>query len=493
FRQEFHKDVVIDMVCYRRMGHNEGDDPRLTQPKMYARIDNRRTVRKIYTEALIKRGDISLEDAEKAMEDFSSRLSVALEETRSTASAKFETVPPAPTERLLPDVDTAVADKGLLDRIATTVTSAPEGFNLNPKLGKVFEARTKLYAEGQVDWALGEAFAYGSLLAEGHDVRLAGQDSSRGTFGHRNAVLVDTETEEEVIALNHLGVQDQGRFFIYDSLLSEYAAVGFEYGYSIIAADTLVAWEAQFGDFVNGAQIIIDQFLAAAEDKWGQTSGLTLLLPHGYEGQGPEHSSARVERFLELCANGNLQVANLTSAAQLFHALRRQVKRTEHKPLIVFTTKSGLRANWSRSPVEEFTEGRFSEVLDDPATMDAPGDVRRVVLATGKVAFDAMKDRDKRGAPVAVVRVEQLYPWPEDEISAILARYEHSDEVVWLQEEPENMGAWNFVHGRMHKLLREDFQLRHVARVASGSPAAGSHYLHELELMDLLDRVFRGL
>ena len=495
FRQRFHKDVVIDMVCYRRMGHNEGDDPRLTQPKMYERIDNRRPVRKIYTEALIKRGDISLEDAEKAMEDFSARLSGALEETRSSASPKFTSVPPAPTERLLPDVATAVADKELLDRIARVVTSAPEGFNLNPKLAKVFEARTKLYAEGQVDWALGEAFAYGTLLAEGHDVRLAGQDSSRGTFGHRNAVLVDTETEDEVVPLNHLGLDAPGRFFLYDSLLSEYAALGFEYGYSVAAPDSLVLWEAQFGDFVNGAQIILDQFVAAAEDKWGQSSGVVLLLPHGYEGQGPEHSSGRMERFLELCANGNMQVVNLTSAAQLFHALRRQLKRTERKPLVVFTTKSGLRASWSRSRLADITDGRFFDVIDDPALPEGiePSAVRRVVLATGKVAFDAMKERDKRSAPVAVVRVEQLYPWPEDEITEALARYEHTEEVVWLQEEPENMGAWSFVHGRMHKLLREDFQLRHVARVASGSPAAGSQYLHELETIDLMARVFDGL
>ncbi|MEA3075940.1 MAG: multifunctional 2-oxoglutarate metabolism enzyme [Actinomycetota bacterium] len=491
FRQAFHKDVVIDMVCYRRMGHNEGDDPRLTQPKMYERIDERRTVRKLYTEALIKRGDISLEDAEKAMEDFSTRLSVALEETRSTAPPKFTSVPPPPADRLLAPVETAVVDQAVLDRIASVVTSAPSGFSLNPKLEKVFDARRKLYAEGQVDWALGEAFAYGTLLLEGHDVRLAGQDSGRGTFGHRNAVLVDTVSENEAVPLSLLGDR-QARFFIYDSLLSEYAALGFEYGYSVAAPDSLVLWEAQFGDFVNGAQIILDQFLAAAEDKWGQSSGLVMLLPHGYEGQGPEHSSGRIERFLSACANNNMQVANVTSSAQLFHGLRRQLKRPERKPLIVFTTKSGLRAVWSRSPVSEFTSGRFHEVLDDPASLD-PASMRRVVLASGKVAFDAMKERDKRSLPAAVVRVEQLYPWPEDRIAEVLARYEHVDEVVWLQEEPENMGAWTFVHGRMHKLLREDFQLRHVARVASGSPAGGSAYLHELEQADLMARTFQGL
>jgi multifunctional 2-oxoglutarate metabolism enzyme len=501
FRQAFNKDVVIDLVCYRRMGHNEGDDPRLTQPKMYERIDNRRSVRKLYTETLIKRGDISLEDAEKAMEDFSSRLQVALEETRSTAPPKATTLPPPPQERLLSSVNTGVEDKRVLDRITEVVTSWPDDFNLNPKLIKVFESRRKLYEDGQVDWALGEAMAYGTLLLEGNDVRLAGQDSSRGTFGHRNAVLVDTETENEIVPLNSLsddqgpsGPQSgkQGRFFVYDSLLSEYAALGFEYGYSVVARDSLVAWEAQFGDFVNGAQIIIDQFISAAEDKWGQTSGLVLLLPHGYEGQGPEHSSGRLERFLELCANGNIQVVNLTTAAQVFHALRRQVKRAERKPLIVMATKSGLRAPWSRSPVEDLLHGRFQEVIDDPGVSDDSA-VRRVILCSGKVALDALGGRDKAGAPAAVVRVEQLYPWPEDQIAAVLARYTNASEVVWLQEEPENMGSWAFAHGRLHKLLRDDYSLRHVARVPSGSPAAGAQSLHNLEQADLVDRALADL
>ncbi|HEX4979298.1 MAG TPA: 2-oxoglutarate dehydrogenase E1 component, partial [Acidimicrobiales bacterium] len=489
FRQKFRKDVVIDMVCYRRMGHNEGDDPRLTQPTMYAKIDNRRTVRKLYTENLIKRGDISLEDAEKAMEDFSERLSAALEETRSTAPPKFTGVPPKPAERLLPEVDTAVRDQAVLDRILDAVTTAPDGFHLNPKLEKVFEARRKLYLAGEVDWALGEMLAYGSLMLEGHDVRLSGQDTARGTFGHRNAVLVDVEDEHEVSVLNRL--QDrQGRFFVYDSSLSEYAALGFEYGYSVAAQDSLVIWEAQFGDFVNGAQIVLDQFVAAAEDKWGQTSGLVMFLPHGYEGQGPEHSSARVERFLTLAANNNIQVANVTSASQLFHVLRRQLRRAERKPLVILTTKSGLRAAWSRSPLEEFTSGTFRLLVDDPHV--GPGDaaeVRRVLLCTGKVAFDAMKARDERSAPVAVVRVEQVYPWPEEQIAALLAdRYPNASSVGWLQEEPENMGAWTFVHGRLHRMLGDGISLRHYARVASGSPAAGSDSLHKLEQADLMTR-----
>ena len=494
FRQRFRKDVVIDMVCYRRMGHNEGDDPRLTQPNMYAKIDARRTVRKLYTETLIKRGDISLEEAEKAMDDFSARLSGALEETRSTAPPKFTTVPPKPTERLLSEVDTSVADIATLDAIVDVVTTAPEGFSLNAKLEKVFDARRKLYAAGEVDWALGEMFAYGTLMIEGHDVRLAGQDSGRGTFGHRNAVLVDTTNENEISVLNRLA-DKQGRFFVYDSLLSEYAALGFEYGYSVAAQDSLVIWEAQFGDFVNGGQIIIDQFISAAEDKWGQTSGLVMFLPHGYEGQGPEHSSARIERFLTLSANNNMQVVNVTSASQLFHVLRRQLKRAERKPLIIFTTKSGLRAAWSRSPVEEFTSGSFRLVVDDPSvSAEDAAAVKRVILCTGKVAFDAMRARDERSAPVAVVRVEQIYPWPDEQIAALLAdRYPGATSVGWLQEEPENMGAWGFVHGRLHRLLRDDYELYHYARVASGSPAAGSDSLHKLEHADLMERAFSDL
>ncbi|MGI8794421.1 MAG: multifunctional oxoglutarate decarboxylase/oxoglutarate dehydrogenase thiamine pyrophosphate-binding subunit/dihydrolipoyllysine-residue succinyltransferase subunit [Acidimicrobiales bacterium] len=491
YRQQFHKDIVVRMVCYRRMGHNEGDDPRLTQPKMYARIDARRTVRKLYTETLIKRGDISLEDAEAAMEDFNNRLQVALEETRSTAAPKVETLPPAPAEELLSSADTAVADKSVLDKIAAAVTSAPDGFNLNPKLEKVFDTRRSLYDEGQVDWSLGEALAYGTLVLEGHDVRLAGQDSGRGTFGHRNAVLVDTDTEDEVVPLANLQ-EGQGRFFVYDSSLSEYAAVGFEYGYSVANKESLVLWEAQFGDFVNGAQVVIDQFISSAEDKWDQTSGLVMLLPHGYEGHGPEHSSARVERFLTLCASSNMQVVNVTTAAQLFHVLRRQIHRSERKPLVIFTTKSGLRAVWSRSPVDDFTSGGFQEVLDDVGAPDS-GSVQRVVLATGKVAFDAIDRRDEAGLPAVILRVEQLYPWPEERLTQAIGGFPAATEVVWLQEEPENMGAWTFVQSRLQRMLDGRASVRGVARVASGSPAAGATSLHNLEQADLIDRTFEGL
>jgi 2-oxoglutarate dehydrogenase complex dehydrogenase (E1) component-like enzyme len=391
FRQAFHKDVVIDMVCYRRYGHNEQDDPSLTQPLLYQLIKEHRSVRKLYTETLVRRGDITI----------------------------------------------------------------------------------------------AEALAYGTLLLEGRDVRLAGQDTRRGTFGHRNAAVVDYLTGAEYIPLAALG---PGRFSIYDSLLSEYAALGFEYGYSLVGRDGLVAWEAQFGDFVNGAQIIIDQFLAAAEIKWGQTSGLVLLLPHGYEGQGAEHSSARMERFLDLCAEDNMQVANVTTAAQLFHLLRRQVLRSTRKPLILFTPKRYLRAREAYSPTAEFARGHFREVLDDPGLADRYP-VRRVVLATGKVALDALGARSVSGqTDVVVVRVEQLHPWPADQIAAAVASYPEAETVVWLQEEPENMGAWSFVRDRLSDLLGSHYEVERVSRVASGSPATGSHAMHELEQADLLAR-----
>jgi multifunctional 2-oxoglutarate metabolism enzyme len=499
FRQRFHKDVVIDMVCYRRFGHNEQDDPSLTQPLLYQLIRDHRSVRKLYTEALVRRGDITLDEAEEALKDFSSRLQDALTQTRASAPPKATVLPPVPKPApVLPAVATGVPIE-TLQLVVDRLTTFPDGFTVHPKLIRVFESRAKLWADGEADWALGEALAYGTLALEGHDVRIVGQDTRRGTFGHRNAALVDYRTGVDWVPLEHLDEMDAsldaaapeggiGRFDIYDSLLSEYAALGFEYGYSLVQRDALVAWEAQFGDFVNGGQIIIDQFLAAAEIKWSQTSGLTLLLPHGYEGQGAEHSSARMERFLDLCAEDNMQVVDVTTAAQLFHLLRRQVVRSTRKPLIVFTPKRYLRGREAYSKVEDFTAGSFREVLDDQG-INERADVRRVVLATGKVALDALVAREKRDAhEVAVVRVEQLHPWPEEQIGDVIAGYPHVEEVVWLQEEPENMGAWSFVRDRLHDLLGGDLELSRVSRVASGSPATGSHAMHDLEQEDLLHR-----
>ena len=493
FRQAFHKDVVIDMVCYRRHGHNEGDDPSYTQPLMYALIDAKRSVRKLYTEALVRRGDISLEEAEQALDDFGAKLQAALDETRAEAVD----LPPAPLslpeyvqpDLFIPRMETGI-DPEMVARLATVVRSVPDGFVMHPKLARQFEQRDKVVADGEIDWALGEALAFGSLLLEGTNVRVTGQDTRRGTFSHRHAVLVDHGTGAEHVPLGGL---EGGRFTIRDSLLSEYACVGFEYGYSVEAPNDLVAWEAQFGDFWNGAEIIVDNFLVAAEDKWGQKSGLVLLLPHGYEGQGPEHSSARIERFLTLCARGNLRVTQPTTSAQYFHLLRAQVRTPDRKPLVVFTPKSLLRARQARSPVSAFTSGSFDEVVDDPSMSDTldPSKVTRVVLSSGKVAFDAIGRRDElaeAGEHVAVVRVEQLYPWPKDGLEAVLARYPSAEEVVWLQEEPENMGAWNFAHSRLHRLLRGTHSLRHVSRAESASPASGSAALHRLELEDLMVR-----
>jgi 2-oxoglutarate dehydrogenase E1 component len=485
FRQAFHKDVVIDMVCYRRFGHNEQDDPSLTQPLLYQLIKEHRSVRKLYTETLVRLGLITIAEAEDVLRDFSQRLQAALDETRAAAAPAPTVLPPAPPPApVLAPIETGVPAT-VLDRVVEALSTFPEGFTVHPKLVRVFETRAKLWAGGEVDWALGEALAYGTLLLEGRDVRLAGQDSRRGTFGHRNAAVVDYLTGAEYVPLAALR---PGRFSIYDSLLSEYAAVGFEYGYSLVARDGLVAWEAQFGDFVNGAQVIVDQFLAAAEIKWGQTSGLLLLLPHGYEGQGAEHSSARMERFLNLCSEDNMQVADVTTAAQLFHLLRRQVLRSARKPLILFTPKRYLRAREAYSSAAELVSGYFREVLDDPDA-GGPDAVRRVVLATGKVALDALGARTGSGrSDVAVIRVEQLHPWPADQVAAVVARYPRADTVVWLQEEPENMGARSFVRDRLQNLLGSDYRLEVVSRVASGSPATGSHAMHELEQADLLRR-----
>ncbi len=506
YRQRFHKDAVVDMVCYRRFGHNEGDEPSYTQPKMYEIIDKKPSVRKIYTETLVRRHDMTPAEAEKALEGFLDILQNALDETRSAAAPNPTILPPAPQPNVALEVVETRADRASIDFLSGVLHSSPDDFVVHPKLERQLKARAQLFSAGEVDWALGEALCFGEILLDGRDIRFSGQDSRRGTFSHRHAAMIDYETGESYVPLAGLAEYDgeflrgekPGRFMIYDSLLSEYAALGFEYGYSLVQKDALVIWEAQFGDFANGAQIIIDQFLAAASDKWGQRSGVVLLLPHGYEGQGPEHSSARIERFLTLAASDNLAIANVTSAAQYFHLLRAQVARVLKRPLIVFTPKSLLRAKQSRSPIEDLTNGYFFEVLDDPATTKestiAKADVNRIILCSGKVAYDAMARREQllaksgSNAIPAIVRIEQLYPWPDDQLAAVLNSYPGVREVVWLQEEPENMGPWNFVHHQLHRILREKVALRHVSRVPSGSPATGSAAMHALELEDLLAR-----
>jgi multifunctional 2-oxoglutarate metabolism enzyme len=486
YRETFQRDVVVDIVCYRRHGHNEGDDPSYTQPQMYKIIDQMRSVRKIYTETLVRRGDISIDEAEAALNEFNARLQSVLDEVRTVPVPTLNGVPVSEAPLDLPAPETGVERATLLELAKVTV-SAPEGFTVHPKLERQFAQRMALLESGDVDWAFGEALAIGSLVLEGSNVRLTGQDTRRGTFSHRHAALIDYENGHQFVPLANMDAP--GFFTVRDSFLSEYAALGFEYGYSVEAQNTLVAWEAQFGDFANGAEIIIDNFLVAAEDKWGQHATLTMLLPHGYEGQGPEHSSGRIERYLSLSARNNIRVAQPTTSAQYFHLLRSQVLREHPTPLIVFTPKSMLRAVQTRSPVAEFERGSFQTVLDDRVEDRAA--VTRVVLASGKIAHEALGKRDEIAARhVAIVRVEQLYPWPTSEIERVLSAYPNLAEVVWLQEEPENMGAWPFVHLRMHHEFR-GHSVSHVARAESASPATGSHLVHDAEQADLLARALR--
>jgi len=483
FRNVFKKDVVVDMVCYRRYGHNESDEPAFTQPRMYEVIGNRRSIRKLYTELLVNRGDLTLEDAEHALDDFRSRMEEAFDETKTSVRppATIGAGGPEPTPS---HIDTGVP-RERLDRIVDALTIFPAGFEPHPKLARILANRRTAFDADQVDWALGEALAFGSLLLEGTPVRVAGQDTRRGTFSQRHATIVDHRTEQEYTPLAHLG-DTAAPFMIYDSVLSEFAALGFEYGYSVSDHDALVCWEAQFGDFGNGAQTIIDQFIVAAEDKWGQRSGLVLLLPHGFEGQGPEHSSARLERFLVLSAQDNIRVVYPTTAAQYFHVLRRQVHDPTRKPLIVMTPKRYLRMPVTASPVSAFTTGGFQPVLDDPSP---PATVERVVFCSGKFGQELIAKRDADRAPVAIVRLEQLYPWPRDEIAEVLARYPEAT-VVWAQEEPGNMGARYFARRRLEELAAGRV-CDVVARVESPSPATGSSTVHDAEQAALLDAALR--
>jgi multifunctional 2-oxoglutarate metabolism enzyme len=489
FKQAFHKDVVVDLNCYRRWGHNEADEPAFTQPLMYARIDEHRSVRKLYTEQLVNRGDITVEEAEKALDDFRSRLEEALEQTRATSpTSKSKAPPPAPPKGVRPHFPTGVA-LDTLEHVVEAIGTFPDGFEPHPKLARILSKHLEQFGADQVDWSLGEALAWGSIVREGRTVRLSGQDSRRGTFSQRHAVLIDHRSGEEYLRLRKLEEEGGGRLLIYDSLLSEYAAVGYEYGYSVADPEALVMWEAQFGDFVNGAQIIIDQYIVASEDKWWQTSGLVMLLPHAFEGQGPEHSHARIERFLSACAEDNIQVAYPTMPHQYFHLLRRQVYMRERKPLVVFTPKSLLRHPAARSTRADFTDGCFEEVLSDSEDIAAEN-VRRVLLCSGKVAVDLIARRRELGTnAAAIVRLEQLYPFPHTQVDAVLDRYSDA-EVYWVQEEPENMGAWAFV---FTKLQHHGRSISLISRPESGSPATGSKTIHAQEQDELLEAAFDGL
>ncbi len=482
FRQQFRKDVVIDMLCYRRRGHSEVDEPSYTQPVMYDLIDAKRSVRKLYTESLVGRGDITMEEAEQALRDYQEQLERVFEETRDAGRTPPEPEPEQPEPD--PQVPTAVDEKEI-KRIVDVLISPPEGFTVHPRLKPQFDKRPQMVSEGQIDWSLAETFAFGTLLLQGVPVRLAGQDSRRGTFGQRHAVLVDRRTGEEYTPLKNLG-DGQADFYVYDSLLSEFAAMGFEYGYSVARPEALVMWEAQFGDFANGAQSVVDEFISSGEAKWGQRSSVVLLLPHGYEGQGPDHSSARIERYLSLCAEDNMVVAYPSTPAQYFHLLRQQALSGRRKPLVVFTPKSMLRLRAASSSADEITGGAWQPVVADPQVGSGDG-VERVVLCTGKVFYDLDKARpDER---TAIVRLEQLYPLPVRELLDVLGRYPNARDVVWTQEEPANMGAWPHVALNLPEHL-EGRTLRRVSRPASASPASGSHSTHEQEQESLVAQAF---
>ncbi|MEV6110140.1 multifunctional oxoglutarate decarboxylase/oxoglutarate dehydrogenase thiamine pyrophosphate-binding subunit/dihydrolipoyllysine-residue succinyltransferase subunit [Streptomyces sp. NPDC051940] len=496
FRQAFNKDVVIDLICYRRRGHNESDNPEFTNPQMYSLIDKKRSVRKLYTESLIGRGDITMEEAEQALQDFQGQLEKVFTEVRDASEAPAAVqVPPALPEFPV-TVDTAISQE-VVKRIAESQVNIPDGVTVHRRLQPQLQRRAAMVEDGTIDWGMGETLAIGSLLLEGTPVRLAGQDSRRGTFGQRHAVLVDQVTGEDYTPLNYLA-DGQARYNVYDSLLSEYAAMGFEYGYSLARPESLVMWEAQFGDFVNGAQTVVDEFISSAEQKWGQTSGVTLLLPHGYEGQGPDHSSARIERFLQLCAQNNMTVAMPSLPSNYFHLLRWQVHNPHHKPLIVFTPKSMLRLKAAASKADEFTTGGFQPVIGD-SSVD-PAAVRKVVFCSGKVYYDLDAERQKRGVQdTAIIRIERLYPLPAEEIQAKLAKYSNAEKFVWAQEEPANQGAWPFIALNLIDHLDlvlgsqpapSGDRLHRVSRPASSSPAVGSAKRHQAQQATLAAEVF---
>ncbi|MER6331236.1 multifunctional oxoglutarate decarboxylase/oxoglutarate dehydrogenase thiamine pyrophosphate-binding subunit/dihydrolipoyllysine-residue succinyltransferase subunit [Streptomyces sp. NPDC001034] len=497
FRQAFNKDVVIDLICYRRRGHNESDNPAFTQPLMYDLIDKKRSVRKLYTESLIGRGDITLEEAEQALQDYQGQLEKVFTEVREATSQPAAGAPQEAQDGFPATVPTAVSAE-VVKRIAESQVNIPEHITVHPRLLPQLQRRAAMVEDGTIDWGMGETLAIGSLLLDGTPVRLAGQDSQRGTFGQRHAVLIDRETGEEYTPLQYLS-EDQARLNVYNSLLSEYAAMGFEYGYSLARPDALVMWEAQFGDFVNGAQTVVDEFVSSAEQKWGQTSGVVLLLPHGYEGQGPDHSSARPERFLQLCAQNNMTVAMPTSPSNYFHLLRWQVHNPAHKPLVVFTPKSMLRLKAAASKAEEFTTGGFRPVIGD-ASAD-PAAVRRVVFCAGKVYYDLENERKKRGATdTAIIRIERLYPLPGAELQAEVNKYPNAEKYLWVQEEPANQGAWPFIAlnliDHLDLAVGADIpageRLRRISRPHSSSPAVGSAKRHQAEQEQLVREVFEA-
>jgi 2-oxoglutarate dehydrogenase E1 component len=501
YRQEFNSDVFVDILGYRRHGHNEGDDPTFTQPKMYEAINEHPNTREIYSKVLIERGDVEAQLADELENSYWALLQDRLDEVREKDLPYVYQEPELAWQQLRKTIDpedfksspeTGV-DENKVRYVLDKLTDLPEGFTPLSKVKRLFKNIDKARKADALDWGMGELLAYGTLLMEGHNVRMSGQDVRRGTFSHRHAILRDSENYSYYNRLSKLS-EDQGKFHIYNSLLSEFAVLGFEFGYSLATPDDLILWEAQFGDFANGAQTMFDQFISASESKWRRMSGIVALLPHGYEGQGPEHSSARLERFLQMCAEFNMTVANITQPANFFHLLRRQLARPFRKPLIVMSPKSLLRHPQAVSPVKDFLTGtKFQEILDDPAIGSrGGGKVKRLLLCSGKVYFDllAYKEENKRDE-VAIVRLEQLFPLATDQLNAIFKKYSKAKDVVWVQEEPANMGSWQYINAmRFQEALNIPADLAYVARKASASPATGFKKVHDKEQASIVARAF---
>jgi len=488
YRATFNKDVIIDLICYRRRGHNEGDDPSFTQPLMYDTIEGKKSVRKLYTEALVGRGDITMAEAENALNEYRTLLEDHFGKVRE--QEQNDTYMRTPDYPAKPHRDAVVTHttREVLEAVSRAYTDVPEGFTVHPKVLPQLQRRAASILEGPIDWGTGEIIAMGSLLAEGRPVRLAGQDSRRGTFTTRFATIIDRTNANEWTPLTQVS-PDQANFYVYDSLLSEYAALGFEYGYSVARPEALTMWEAQFGDFVNGAQSVIDEYISSGETKWGQHSGVVLLLPHGYEGQGPDHSSGRIERFLTLAANDEFTVAQPSTPASYFHLLRRQNLEAQHRPLIVFTPKSMLRNKQAVSQPEDFTSGTFRPVIGDDQVN--PNNVKKILVCSGKITWDLMTERKKREGDdftTAIVRVEQLYPRPVKELQVEFAKFDNAEEIRWVQDEPENQGPWP--HVQMHMREAFDLPFSAVTRPESSTTSTGSHSVHLEEAKQLMDQAF---
>ena len=500
FREAFDKDVIIDMLCYRRRGHNEGDDPSMTNPAMYHVIDTKRGVRKNYTESLIGRGDISIKEAEDALRDFQGQLEQVFNDVRELEKHAVEPSESVEMAQMIPRGMNTAVEKALLARIGDAHLTLPEGFAVNPRVKPVLEKRREMAYEGKVDWAFAELLALGTFLAEGKLIRMSGQDTKRGTFTQRHAVIIDQNTGAEftpldLLTLNADGTPTGGRFLIYDSPLSEYAAVGFEYGYSVGNPEAIVLWEAQFGDFVNGAQSIIDEFISSGEAKWGQLSDVVLLLPHGHEGQGPDHTSGRIERFLQLWAEGSMTVAMPSTPANYFHLLRRHGLDGVHRPLIVFTPKSMLRNKAAVSDLRDFTERKFCSIMEEPTYTDGDGDrskVTRILLTSGKIYYELAARKQKDGRDdVAIVRVEQLAPLPKRRLANTLDSYPNARQFFWVQEEPANQGAWPTFGLQMPELLPDKLTgIKRISRRAMSAPSSGSSKVHAVEQQEIIDEAF---